>query len=160
MFPMFEKVDSIEKMTSVRSIVGVQWVRPVAQVPGQPFGDSGVGCLQVLFTSVMNEARRAINMIRTLQQMVGHVERVTELLEVTTGSMHQRPRIAQAPLQPSEERTGWAKDGWPQPTTMPVAEQISRRHSVTQLWCLHHPRVAAASKCLQSPKRVTVALLV
>jgi ABC-type uncharacterized transport system fused permease/ATPase subunit len=60
-YPKYEKIDTIEKMADVRSNVGVQWV---------------------LFTNTMQAARIVVEMIRTLQQLVGNVERVTELLEL------------------------------------------------------------------------------
>ena len=44
LFPMYEKLDTIEKMSEVRSMVGVQWV---------------------LFSNTMNAAKITINLIRT-----------------------------------------------------------------------------------------------
>lgn len=61
LYPKYDKVDTIEKMADVRSNVGVQWV---------------------LFTNTMAAARIVVEMIRTLQQLAGSVERVTDLLEL------------------------------------------------------------------------------
>lgn len=61
LFPMYEKLDTIEKMSTQRSMVGVQWV---------------------LFNNTMNAAKITIELIRTLQQLVGNVERVTDLIEL------------------------------------------------------------------------------
>jgi ABC-type uncharacterized transport system fused permease/ATPase subunit len=59
--PRYEVIDSIDKMAEVRADVGTQWV---------------------LFTRVMQAARRAVEMFRKLQELVGEVERVTDLLEL------------------------------------------------------------------------------
>jgi hypothetical protein len=60
-WPQYAAIDSIEKLAELRASVGVQWM---------------------LFNQTMGAARRAINMVRTLQKLVGTVERVTELLEL------------------------------------------------------------------------------
>ena len=49
-YPKYEVLDTIEKMSEVRSMVGVQWV---------------------LFGNTMSAARITIELIRTLQQLVG-----------------------------------------------------------------------------------------
>eukprot|EP01047_Picozoa_sp_COSAG01_P034196 COSAG01_NODE_2556_length_7460_cov_14.297786_8_plen_590_part_00 len=61
LFPRYERVDSIEKMATVRSDVGVAWV---------------------LYSSTMEAAKVLVEMIRTLQQLVSEVERVTDLYEL------------------------------------------------------------------------------
>ena len=61
LYPAYDSIDSIDKMAEVRSNVGVQWV---------------------LFTNTMAAARVVVEMLRTMQQLVGNVERVTDLLEL------------------------------------------------------------------------------
>ena len=53
-------MDSVDKMADVRSEVAVQWL---------------------LFTQTMGAARTAFTMLRDMQQLIGHVERVTEMLD-------------------------------------------------------------------------------
>jgi ABC-type uncharacterized transport system fused permease/ATPase subunit len=55
------RLGSIEELSELRASVGVQWM---------------------LFQQCMSAARQAIDMLRTLQRLVGTVERVTELLEL------------------------------------------------------------------------------
>jgi hypothetical protein len=55
------QMDTIEKLANLRADVGVQWM---------------------LFNQCMAAARQAIDMVHTLQKLVGTVERVTELIEL------------------------------------------------------------------------------
>eukprot|EP01045_Picozoa_sp_COSAG04_P035661 COSAG04_NODE_8331_length_989_cov_1.031461_1_plen_207_part_10 len=59
--PKHSSLDTIEDMMEVRSDVGVLWV---------------------LFSRAFQSARTVIDSLRTLQQLVGDVERVTELIEL------------------------------------------------------------------------------
>ena len=60
-FPTYQALDTVEKIADVRSAVGVQWL---------------------LFSQTMNSARAGIDLLRELQQLVGEVERITEMLEI------------------------------------------------------------------------------
>ena len=73
--PKFEGgIESIEQMAAVRADVGVQ---------------------MVLFTSTMGAARIVLEMVRKLQQMVGQVERVTEMLDLLN-KVHKQKKAAAA----------------------------------------------------------------
>jgi ABC-type uncharacterized transport system fused permease/ATPase subunit len=61
LFPKFDKVDTIEKMSIVRSDVGVAWV---------------------LYSATMESARIVVETVRQMQQLVSEVERVTDLMEL------------------------------------------------------------------------------
>ena len=62
-WPKYEggRVETIEQLAELRADVGVQWM---------------------LFNQCLSAARQAIEMVHTLQKLVGTVERVTELLEL------------------------------------------------------------------------------
>eukprot|EP01049_Picozoa_sp_SAG25_P007727 SAG25_NODE_648_length_6205_cov_2.314609_6_plen_338_part_00 len=59
--PKFEALDSIEKMQEVRAEVGVQWL---------------------LLTRTMEASRRVVEIVRKLEELVGQVSRVTELMQL------------------------------------------------------------------------------
>ena len=60
-FPKYAENDSIEKMSDLRADVGTQ---------------------MMLFERCLFSARTALQLVTELQQLIGHVERVTEMLEM------------------------------------------------------------------------------
>ena len=59
-FPTYDSNDTIDKIADTRSEVAVQWL---------------------LFTQTMSSARTAITLLRDMQQLIGNVERITEMMD-------------------------------------------------------------------------------